>query len=362
MSRGRVLFVDDEENILSSLRRGLIDEDYECFFASSGKAALEIIENKVISVIVTDMRMPGMDGLTLLKEVKEKSPNTIRIVLSGYTQLQQILATINQVDIFKFITKPWKLEEEFKVVIDQALEYYNLLMDSENLKKALENRNAAYQNMLKNIEDRISAAKNESNLIKNTSKVLFEHLFKVIDNNINKDQLNSNYKYERDFINFYNENISSQIEELEVANLFDNLISSLIEHNKYLKIEKDISFPENYKIKTNKIIIDSFMKYVLISNINSNDSYNINIKGGIKYAVDNEIIEFIFSVSELIKGGKTLGNNLISVSNEKIDLVSAFMNEYLNAYNGAFKIKKIEDSLVIKIQMIKVVNNYQVKV
>lgn len=56
-----------------------------------------------------------------------------RIVLSGYTQLQQIFATINQVDIFKFITKPWKLEEEFKVVIEQALEYYTLVIESENL-------------------------------------------------------------------------------------------------------------------------------------------------------------------------------------------------------------------------------------
>jgi DNA-binding NtrC family response regulator len=72
-----VLFVDDEVNILNSLRRGLIDVDYKCFFASSGKEALEIMKENLISVIVTDMRMPEMDGLTLLKEVKEKYPMTV---------------------------------------------------------------------------------------------------------------------------------------------------------------------------------------------------------------------------------------------------------------------------------------------
>jgi len=353
MSTGIVLFVDDEENILNSLRRGLIDEDYECLFASNGKDALEIIGNNSISVIVTDMRMPGMDGLTLLKEAKKISPNSTRIVLSGYTQLQQILATINQVDIFKFITKPWKLEEEFKVVIDQALEYYNLRMESENLKKALENRNAAYQNMLKNIEDRIASAKNESNLIKNTSKVIFEHLFKTIDNNINHDKTNFNYDFERKFFEFYSENIRSQIEELDVANLFDNLISSLIIYNKQIKVEKDFIFKDNYKIKTNKIIFDSFIKYVLMANINSNDNYSMDIKGNIKYAVDNEIIEFVFTVSDL-ENEKTLSeNNFSFVSTERIDFIATFMNEYLNMYNGAFKIKKIDNNLIIKIQLIK---------
>lgn len=154
MNRGKVLFVDDEENILNALRRGLIDADYECFFVGNGVEALEIIKNNVISVIVTDMRMPKMDGLTLLKEVKAISPDTVKIVLSGYTQLQQMLATINQVDIFKFITKPWNMDEEFRIVIDQALDYYNLRMENKRTKKLLEKRNAAYKNMIKTIENK----------------------------------------------------------------------------------------------------------------------------------------------------------------------------------------------------------------
>lgn len=353
MSIGKVLFVDDEENILNAIRRGLIDEEYECLFASNGLDALEIIKNNSISVIVTDMRMPKMDGLTLLKEVKKIAPNTVRIVLSGYTQLQQILATINQADIFKFITKPWKMEEEFKIIIDQAIEYYNLRTESEKLKKALESRNTAYQNMLKNIEDRISAAKNESNIIRQTSNVIFEHLFKIIDNNINEDKTKLNYEFERDFCKFYSKNITSEIEELNVANLLDNFISSLVEYNKQLKVKEDFKFPDNYKIKINKIIVDCFMKYILMSVINYSDSYTMNIHGDIKYNLDKEIIEFIFDILDL-KNEKILSdNNFHFVNQEKIDFISTFMNEYLKVYNGTFKIKKIDDRLIIKIQLIK---------
>lgn len=154
-----VLFVDDEIKILNSLRRGLIDEAYTCFFASSGKEALEIMSKQKIAVLVTDMRMPEMDGLMLLNKVKEQWPKTVKIVLSGYTQLQQILVTINQVDIFKFITKPWKLEEEFIEIIHKALDYYILQEENEQYKKALEAKNQVYQNILKKMDDIIATAK-----------------------------------------------------------------------------------------------------------------------------------------------------------------------------------------------------------
>lgn len=125
MEKKTVLFVDDEEKILTSLKRGLIDEPYKTLFASSGKEALEILQQNQVHVIVTDMRMPEMGGLELLKAVKEEYPNVIRMVLSGYTQVSTLLTAINQGEIFRFITKPWKLEEEFKPAIREAVEYYD---------------------------------------------------------------------------------------------------------------------------------------------------------------------------------------------------------------------------------------------
>jgi two-component system response regulator HupR/HoxA len=129
MEKRTVLFVDDEEKILTSLKRGLIDEPYKTLFASSGKQALEILRQNQVHVIVTDMRMPEMGGLELLRTVKEEYPNIIRMVLSGYTQVSTLLTAINQGEIFRFITKPWKLEEEFKPAVREAIKHY----DSQNL-------------------------------------------------------------------------------------------------------------------------------------------------------------------------------------------------------------------------------------
>jgi two-component system response regulator HupR/HoxA len=125
MEKKTVLFVDDEERVLSCLKGGLLDEPYKTLFANSGKKALEILEKNEVHVIVTDMRMPEMGGLDLLRIVKDKYPNIVRMVLSGYTQVTTLLTAINQGKIFKFITKPWDFEEDFKPAIREAIEYYD---------------------------------------------------------------------------------------------------------------------------------------------------------------------------------------------------------------------------------------------
>ena len=124
MEKRTVLFVDDEDKILKSLKRGLLDEPYNTLFATSGKEAIEILQREEVHIIVTDMRMPEMSGLELLRIVKQDYPHIVRMVLSGYTQVTTLLTAINQGEIFKFITKPWQLEEEFKPAIREAVEYY----------------------------------------------------------------------------------------------------------------------------------------------------------------------------------------------------------------------------------------------
>ncbi len=151
--RNSVLFVDDEMNILSAIRRAVVDEPFQAFFANSGKEALKIMEEREIAVLVTDMRMPEMDGLQLLKIVKEEYPATVRMVLSGYTQLSQVLATVNQADVFNFITKPW--DPEFSLVIKKAIEYYKLKKMEAGMKATLEQRNKVYKKMMGKMEEKI---------------------------------------------------------------------------------------------------------------------------------------------------------------------------------------------------------------
>jgi two-component system response regulator HupR/HoxA len=125
MEKRTVLFVDDEENVLSALRRGLLDEPYNLLFARSGREALEILAHSPVHVIVTDMRMPEMSGLDLLRIVKKEYPHVVRMVLSGYTQVTTLLTAINQGEVFRFITKPWRLDDEFKPAVREAVQYYD---------------------------------------------------------------------------------------------------------------------------------------------------------------------------------------------------------------------------------------------
>lgn len=142
----KVLFVDDEENILNSIKRGVLFEDFEPIFVLSGEEAIEVIENNDISVIVSDMKMPTMNGLDLLKKVKEISPDTIRIVLSGYNEIAQVLATINNLGVFKYISKPWNDDTDFLPAIREAIVYYNLKTENANMKKQLEELNKKKDN------------------------------------------------------------------------------------------------------------------------------------------------------------------------------------------------------------------------
>ncbi len=147
-SQYKVLIVDDEVEILKALNRGLRTEPYEKLFLDSAQNAIELFATEEIAVIVTDMRMPGMNGLELLEFINKVSPETVKIVLTGYTQLTQILVTVNKIDIFKFLTKPWDLEAELKVYIREAIEIYHERKNKDSKGKSLELKNELYQKLL----------------------------------------------------------------------------------------------------------------------------------------------------------------------------------------------------------------------
>lgn len=132
-----VLFVDDDAAILRSLERGLLDEPYNILFANSCKEALEILQREEVHVIVTDMRMPEMDGLELINIIKKDYPHIIRLVLSGYGNDAALQTEVVQGEIFKVISKPWKLRGNFEVLLRQAVDQYNL----QNEQKAAKQNN-----------------------------------------------------------------------------------------------------------------------------------------------------------------------------------------------------------------------------
>ena len=104
---GRLLLVDDEPNILAALRRLLRQDGYQIVTETDARAALARLQSEDFDVIVSDQRMPEMTGVEFLRRAKTVRPHSMRIVLSGYTDLDSVTAAINEGAIYKFLTKPW---------------------------------------------------------------------------------------------------------------------------------------------------------------------------------------------------------------------------------------------------------------
>jgi response regulator RpfG family c-di-GMP phosphodiesterase len=132
MRQHTILFVDDEENILSSFKRLLRNENYTILALDNPREVKSIMEHTVVSLIISDQRMPEINGLDLLKEAKELYPDTVRILLTGYADVQVAIKAINEGGVYRFISKPWS-DEELRIAIRQSLAYYDLIMDNKVL-------------------------------------------------------------------------------------------------------------------------------------------------------------------------------------------------------------------------------------
>jgi response regulator RpfG family c-di-GMP phosphodiesterase len=135
-----LLLVDDEENILRSLKRVFRRDGYTILTANGGEAGLALLKEHDVGVILSDQRMPHMNGTEFLKQAKQLRPDTVRIVLSGYTDLESITEAINEGSIYKFLTKPWE-DDLLRKNIKQAFEAYELKLENDSLNALLKQSN-----------------------------------------------------------------------------------------------------------------------------------------------------------------------------------------------------------------------------
>jgi len=133
----KILFIDDEKNVLEAMRRIFRLENYIILTAESGQQALEILKKETVNIVITDYRMPNMNGADLLYKIKELYPNTIRIMLTGYADVNAIMGAVNEGAAYKFITKPWN-NEDLRLTVSLALEQYDLIQENQLLKKQTE--------------------------------------------------------------------------------------------------------------------------------------------------------------------------------------------------------------------------------
>jgi signal transduction histidine kinase len=148
-----ILYIDDEQENLLGFKY-VFNKYYKVIVASSANEGWEIIKNNPIKVIITDQRMPKITGVQLLEKVAEEYPLICRIILTGYTDVQDIIQAINKGKIFQFIRKPWN-KEEVKIVLDNAIKIYDLQVKNLQLIKSLKFANAELADINKNLEKKV---------------------------------------------------------------------------------------------------------------------------------------------------------------------------------------------------------------
>jgi len=142
-----LLLVDDEPNVLASLKRLLRSGGYRVLTAGGGREGLEVLAQHKVDVIVSDQRMPGMSGVQFLRKAKGICPDTLRIVLSGYTELQSITDAVNEGSIYRFLTKPWE-DHQLRLHIEEAFQFKEMADENRrlNLKIRTTNQELALAN------------------------------------------------------------------------------------------------------------------------------------------------------------------------------------------------------------------------
>ena len=133
MEKQTILYVDDETDNLSAFK-AVFRRHYNILLANSGAEAIELLKTENPKLIVSDQRMPGMTGVEFFENIKDLYPKAIRIVLTGYSDMQAIIDAINKGKIYHYVSKPWKADE-LKVILENALEAYHLRQRNEDLER-----------------------------------------------------------------------------------------------------------------------------------------------------------------------------------------------------------------------------------
>jgi signal transduction histidine kinase len=138
--RQTLLIVDDEADVLESLRHQF-HRTYRVLTSTTGSAAIELLEQNDVEVLLSDQRMPGMPGDVLLRRARELKPDTIRMLFTGYADIQAVINAVNEGHIFRYILKPWD-SIELEGIIRQGIEQYELLAERRRLIAELQEANA----------------------------------------------------------------------------------------------------------------------------------------------------------------------------------------------------------------------------
>lgn len=176
--RYSILYVDDERNNIIVFKNAFF-RHYNIFTALSGEEGLEIIKKNEIHLVITDQKMAGMSGVEFLENVVESHPDTIRMILTAYSDIDFIMRAINTCGIYQYILKPWD-SRELKIIIDNALDSYELKRNNEKLIVDLKEANDRLE---EKVRERTSALDEKNEALKKTNEIK-DKLFTIISHDL----------------------------------------------------------------------------------------------------------------------------------------------------------------------------------
>ena len=160
-----ILCVDDEPSILSALRRLFRAKGFVVRVAESGRAGLEVLATEPIALVISDMRMPEMDGVVFLEQVRQRWPDTMRLLLTGYADITSIMGAINRGEIYRYIAKPWD-DNDIILIVRSALQQRAMELEQRRLQALIAVQNDELKLLNASLERKVlerTAALNQSN-------------------------------------------------------------------------------------------------------------------------------------------------------------------------------------------------------
>jgi len=181
MKDAAVLIVDDQQEILNSLKR-IFRNTYTIFTSTKPGEALEILKQEEIAVILADQRMPEMDGVAFLSKALDLQPDAIRIMVTGYADIEASINAVNKAQVYQYISKPFE-PDELKLIVKRAVERYNLNIENKNLQNKLLEANRMLQDENLELHRQVEKQLDIGNLIGHSPEMLnvFKLIKKVVD-------------------------------------------------------------------------------------------------------------------------------------------------------------------------------------
>jgi signal transduction histidine kinase len=270
----KALFLDDEENILKSLKRLFIGDDLRVLTCTNGPDALDILRNNDIAVIVSDNLMPGMKGIEFLQQAKRISPNSVRIMLTGHAEVQAAMNAINEGEVYKFIAKPWD-DDELRNIVLHSIDRHKIARLNEELK--VRKRELEYLNEQKSQLIGMVAhdLRNPLTIIMGLGELLGVQLKNVLSEKqlVYLDRLQASSLYMINLINnmldvkmIESGKLSLDTRETDIV----SLVRESVDLNNFLAESKNIFIHFTHEGPVPKLLIDRLRMEQVLNNVLSN--------------------------------------------------------------------------------------------